>query len=154
MIVSKTFTLETRLNQNDNADLIKYVKEYNALYGRMLRFAWHRYNNGGKFSVKKSQFNTLLQIQFGVNKRFANSVISEVKGLYRALYQLKWHEYNQLNSKIAKLYSERKKLCEKVSALKEKARNNQLSPSALRYYRRFEILSQAKRENLLHGSKD
>ena len=56
MIVSKTFTLETRLNQNDNADLIKYVKEYNALYGRMLRFAWHRYNNGGKFSVKKSQF--------------------------------------------------------------------------------------------------
>jgi len=136
VIVSKTFTLETRLNQNDNADLIKYVKEYNALYGRMLRFAWHRYNNGGKFSVKKSQFNTLLQIQFGVNKRFANSVISEVEGLYRALYQLKWHEYNQLNSKIAKLYSERKKLCEKVFALKEKARNNQLSPSALRYYRR------------------
>ena len=49
---------------------------------------------------------------------------------------MKWHEYNQLNSKIAKLYSERKKLCEKVFALKEKARNNQLSPSALRYYRR------------------
>lgn len=62
---SKTYTIETRLNQ----------KEYNVLYGKMLRFSWHRYN-----------FNTLLQITFGVNKRLANSVI-------KALYQLKWYEY-------------------------------------------------------------
>ncbi|MCD2436587.1 hypothetical protein LQE88_11440, partial [Acidaminococcus sp. NSJ-142] len=102
----------------------------------MLRFTWHRYNNGGKFSVKESRFNTFLQMQFGVSKRHASSAIVEVKILFRALYQLKWHEYKQLNRKISKLYSKRKRLCEKVFVLKEKARNNQLSPSALRYYRR------------------
>lgn len=44
MIISKTFTIETRLNQKDNAEIIEYMKEYNVLYGKMLRFTWHRYN--------------------------------------------------------------------------------------------------------------
>ncbi len=134
MITSKTYTIETRLNQRDNAGLIEYVKEYHLLYGKMLRFTWHRYNNGGRFSVKKSAFNTILQNRFHVNKRLANSVISEVEGLYKALYQLKWYEFNQLGGKIKKLYKKRKTLCEKVAVLKEKSRNNQLSPSALTYY--------------------
>lgn len=134
MITSKTYTIETRLNQRDNVGLIEYVIEYHILYGKMLRFTWHRYNNGGRFSVKKSAFNTILQNRFHVNKRLANSVISEVEGLYKALYQLKWYEFNQLSRKIKKLYKKRKTLCEKVAALKEKSRNNQLSPSALTYY--------------------
>ena len=66
MISSKTFTIETRLNQKDNAEIIEYKKDYNILYGKILRFAWHRYNNGGHFDRKKSQFNTLLQHKFGV----------------------------------------------------------------------------------------
>ena len=135
MIASKTYTIETRLNQRENAGLIEYVKEYHLLYGKMLRFTWHRYNNGGRFSVKKSAFNTILQNRFHVNKRLANSVISEVEGLYKALYQLKWYEFSQLSRKIKKLDKKRKKLCEKVAALKERSRNNQLSPSALTYYR-------------------
>ncbi len=86
MIASKTYTIETRLNQRDNTGLIEYVKEYHILYGKMLRFTWHRYNNGGRFSVKKSAFNAILQNRFHVNKRLANSVMSEVEGLYKALY--------------------------------------------------------------------
>lgn len=38
MILSKTFTIETRLNQRDNAEIIEYAKEYSVLYGKMIRF--------------------------------------------------------------------------------------------------------------------
>ena len=97
MITSKAFTIETRLNPRDNAKIIEYAKEYSVLYGKMIRFAWHRIKDGGQLPMKKSDFNTLLQKTFGVNKRVANSVIYEVTGIYRALYQLKWTEFFQLN---------------------------------------------------------
>ena len=136
MVIEKTFTIETRLNQRDNAEIIEYMKEYNVLYGKILRFAWHRYNNGGHFDRKKSQFNTLLQNKFSVNKRIASAVITEVEGTYRALYQLKWYEVSQLGGKINKLYKKKEKLAKKVYVLKEQAKANQLSDSSLRYYRR------------------
>ena len=137
MITSKTFTIETRLNQRDNAEIIEYAKEYNVLYGKMLRFAWHRYNNGGTFNMKKSEFNTLLQRTFGVNKRLANSVISEVEGLYKALYQLKWYEYGQFKGKIAKKRKKVEKLSKKVYAIREKAKKNEFTKSSLWYYRKL-----------------
>lgn len=86
MIVSNVFTIETRLNQKDNAKIIEYVKEYSVLYGKMIRFTWHRIKDGGQFSMKESEFNTLLQKTFGVNRRVASSVIYEVIGIYKALY--------------------------------------------------------------------
>lgn len=137
MITSKTYTIETRLNQRDNAEIIEYAKEYNVLYGRMLRFAWHRYNNGGTFNMKKSDFNTILQRTFGVSKRLANSVISEIEGLYKALYQLKWYEYGQLKGKISKKRKKVKKLSEKVYAIREKAKDNGFTQSSLWYYRKL-----------------
>ncbi len=66
MTTSKTYTIETRLNQRNNGEIIEYAKEYNVLYGRILRFAWHRYKNGGTFNIKKSDFNTILQKTFSV----------------------------------------------------------------------------------------
>ena len=137
MILSKTFTIETRLNQRDNAEIIEYMKEYNVLYGKMLRFTWHRYNNGGTFNMKKSKFNTILQRIFGVSRRFASSVISEVEGLYKALYQLKWVEFFQLKAKIAKKHKKYEKLQQKVYVLKEKAKSNSLSAGQLSYYRKL-----------------
>ena len=137
MITSKTYTIETRLNQRDNAEIIEYAKEYNVLYGKMLRFTWHRYNNGGTFNMKKSEFNTLLQRTFGVNKRLANSVISEVEGLYKALYQLKWYEYGQLKGKIAKKRKKVEKLSKKVYAIREKAKKDGFAKSSLWYYRKL-----------------
>lgn len=97
MITSKAFTIETRLNQKDNAEIIEYAKEYSVLYGKMIRFTWHRIKNGGQLPIKKSDFNTLLQKTFGVNKRVANSVIYEIVGIYKSLYQLS----NQFASKRA-----------------------------------------------------
>lgn len=44
LIVEKTFTVETRLNQKQNQEIIDYAREFNALYSKVLRFAWHRYN--------------------------------------------------------------------------------------------------------------
>ena len=61
LIVEKTFTIETRLNQRENQEIIDYAREFNVLYGKALRFTWHRYNNGGRVDRKKSEFNTLLQ---------------------------------------------------------------------------------------------
>ena len=137
MITSKAFTIETRLNQKDNSEIIKYAKEYTILYGKMIRFTWHRIKNGGQFPIKESEFNTLLQKTFGVNKRIANSVIYEVKGIYRALYQLKWNEFFQLKTKISKKYKKYEKLQQKVYVLKEKAKSNSLSTSQLSYYRKL-----------------
>ena len=137
MILSKTFTIETRLNQKDNSEIIEYAEEYTILYGRMIRFTWHRIKNGGQFPIKESEFNTLLQKTFCVNRRVANSVIYEVIGIYKALYQLKWTEFFQLKTKIAKKYKKYEKLQQRVYVLKEKAKSNSLSASQLSYYRKL-----------------
>src|SRR5574344_1843738 len=131
MITSKAFTIETRLNPRNNAEIIEYAKEYSVLYGKMIRFAWHRIKDDGKLPMNKSEFNTLLQKTFGVNKRVANSVIYEVAGIYRALYQLKWTEFFQLKAKISKKYKKYEKLQQKVYVLKEKATANSLLESQL-----------------------
>lgn len=136
MIIEKTFTIETRLNQNQNQEIINYIRDFNILYGKALRFAWHRYNNGGHFDRKKSEFNTLLQKNFNINRRMANSVIYEIQGTYNALRELKRYQFSQLKTKVRKLYKKREKLEKKVFVLKEKVKNNQLSPSSLRYYKR------------------
>lgn len=137
MITSKAFTIETRLNQKDNSEIIEYAKEYTILYGKMIRFTWHRIKNGGLLPMKKSEFNTLLQKTFGVNKRVANSVIYEVVGIYKALYQLKWTEFFQLKVKIFKKHKKYERLQQKVYVLKEKAKSNSLSSSQLSYYRKL-----------------
>ena len=136
LIIEKTFTIETRLNQKQNQEIIDYVRGFNVLYGKALRFTWHRYNNGGHFDRKKSEFKTLLQKKFPLNNRMANSVIHEVQGTYNAFRELKQHQFSQLKTKVHKLYKKREKLEKKVFVLKEKAKNNQLSPSSLRYYKR------------------
>ena len=146
MITSKVFTIETRLNQKDNSDIIEYAKEYAILYGKMIRFTWHRIKDGGQFPMKKSEFNTLLQKTFGVNKRVANSVIYEVIGVYKALYQLKWTEFFQLKEKISKKYKKYEKLQQKVYVLKEKAKSNSLSQKQLPYYRKLKA-------NLFHAKQ-
>ena len=146
MITSKVFTIETRLNQKDNSDIIEYAKEYAILYGKMIRFTWHRIKNGGQFPMKKSEFNTLLQKTFGVNKRVANSVIYEVIGVYKALYQLKWTEFFQLKEKISKKYKKYEKLQQKVYVLKEKAKSNSLYQKQLPYYRKLKA-------NLFHAKQ-
>ena len=146
MITSKSFTIETRLNQKDNSEIIEYAKEYTILYWKMIRFTWHRIKNGGQFPIKESEFNTLLQKTFGVNKRIANSVIYEVKGIYRALYQLKWNEFFQLKTKISKKYKKYEKLQQRVYVLKEKAKSNSLSSSQLSYYRKLKA-------NLFHAKQ-
>ena len=90
------------------------------MYSKALRFAWHRYNNGGHFDIKKSEFRTLLQKKFPLNNRMANSVIHEIQGTYNALRELKWHQFSQLKIKVKKLYKKREKLEKKVFVLKEK----------------------------------
>ena len=136
MIIERTFTIETRLNQKQNQEIIDYVREFNVLYGKALRFTWHRYNNGGHFGRKKSEFKTSLQKKFPLNNRMANSVIHEVQGTYSALLELKRYQFFQLKTKMKNLYKKREKLERKVFVLKEKVKNNQLSPSSLRYYKR------------------
>ena len=151
MITSKAFTIETRLNPKDNAEIIEYAKEYSVLYGKMIRFTWHRIKNGGQLPIKKSDFNTLLQKTFGVNKRVANSVIYEIVGIYKSLYQLKWAEFFQLKAKIAKKHKKYEKLQQKVYVLKEKAKSNSLSANQLSYYRKIKAdLFHAKQKNQSH----
>ena len=156
MIISKTYTIETRLNQRDNAELIEYVKNYNILYGKMIRFTWHHYNNGGTFNMKKHKFNTLLQSIFKVNKRLANSVINEVQRIYKSLYQHKWYEYNQLKGKIDKQYKKIKQLSNKVFAIHEKSKSEGFTASGLRYYRKLkkQIFNAKQRINYLKQKRD
>ena len=137
MTISKTYTIETRLNQRNNAEIIEYAKEYNALYGRRLQFTWHRYKNSDTFNMKKIDFNTILQKTFCLSKRLANSVIFDVDGLYKALYQLKWYEYGQLKGKISKKRKKIEKLSKKVYTIREKAKENGFIDSSLWFYRKL-----------------
>jgi len=132
---SKIFTIETRLSKCDNAKLLAEFETDRVVYGKAFRYTWHCYRKGGKFPVSKAKFNTMLQNRFGISKRFANSVISDVRGRYHALKELKIYERNQLFAKIETLEDKLSKFYRQVDDLKEPVAKNLVTEAELKGYK-------------------
>ena len=102
----KTFTLETRLDPRLAGGLIEYFDLMTVYYSKIFCHLWQMVNRRSidiLGSGLKSVTNTYLQNRFCISKRFANAVISDVKGRYKAVAELKKYELSVIQAKKDKL---------------------------------------------------
>ena len=118
------YTIETRLYEKQNKELIDYFESIVKQYNYVFRVVWHIYRNNPK--IKQSDLNTYIQNKFNINKRTSASIIRSVIGRINLAkgvinFRLTQYEYKlqSLNQKIDLL---QKKLYEQ----KELAKINQL----------------------------
>ena len=102
MMVSKTFTIETRLEKTKEVEdyFSNYLKEYNVIY----RVMWHKMI-APDYRVrypKDSYFVTEMCQRYGVLKRTINSIRYDIKGRIKALLELKKTEREALEIKVKK----------------------------------------------------
>lgn len=120
------YTIETRLYEKQNKELIDYFESIVKQYNYVFRVVWHIYRNNPK--TKQSDLNTYIQNKFNINKRTAASIIRSVIGRINLAkgvinFRLKQYGYKlqSLNKKIdlfqKKLY-EQKELA-KINQLKD-----------------------------------
>lgn len=133
-MLSKQFTLETRLEQSDlTAYLNNFVSDYNKIY----RYAWHRFtSNSFKDNFEsESKFVTHLCGKFGILKRTSNSIVRDIKGRVNALKELKKYEKTQLKIKIANKTAKIFKLKVSINMLKPKVCAGFATEKELKRYR-------------------
>lgn len=119
---TRKFTVVAQLHENQNHDLIEYINSCFATYGKAKRETFHVLKRSAGFN--KSDFNTYLQIKYGILKRTANSIISDAQGNLNALKELKQYEKSQLERKISLLETIIEKLEMKVADNKTLLRLN------------------------------
>lgn len=110
---TRKFTVVAQLHENQNHDLIEYVNSCFATYSKAKRETFHVIKRNDNFN--KSSFNKHLQTKYGILKRTANSIISDVQGALNALIELKKYEKSQLERKISSLEKTIEKLEIKVA---------------------------------------
>lgn len=118
----RKFTTVTQLHEKNNAGIIAYIENSRSDYAQAVRETFHTIKNAVDFN--KSGHNTYLQDKYGIMKRTANSIISDAQGKLNALKELKLHEKQVLERKIAwfeekvipELQAEKEKNCAKLRA--------------------------------------
>lgn len=101
VMLKRKFTVVSQLHETNNMDIIHYFEEARFTYAKAVRQSFHIIKNTSTFN--KSHYNTTLQSEFGILKRTANSIISDVQGRLNALKELKQFEKKQLAYKIESL---------------------------------------------------
>ena len=127
---------ETRLDRRTSAELIDYFKDYAPQFCKIERYVWQKIKRDDGVS-NKSALNTEVQQKFGVTKRTANSVISDMQGRFKALKELKKTELQGVNGKISALTEKINKLSLTVNTMSAKASRNELSAEQLVSYRKL-----------------
>lgn len=136
-ILSKNYTIETRLELKGNKDLITYFENYIRDYNEILRYTWRQLTSSTykEDYPKKSYFVTHLCNKYGILKRTANSIMYEVEGRIKSLKALKEYEKRQLEYKIGSLENKRTKLSNDINNIKPKVRVNKATEKQLKKYR-------------------
>lgn len=135
--MQQTYTYETELKPKYNQEIIDYFNDYTILFNKIVRSVWQYYNHQNPLVSQKSKLNTLIQNQFGVSKRTANSIIIYVSGKHNRFKGLKNYELKRNNSKIEKLNDLISKLALKLDVMAMKAHHNQLKEKEFTRYRRL-----------------
>ena len=135
--MQQLYTYETELKPKYNQEIIDYFNNYTILFNKIVRNVWQYYNHQDPLISQRSKLNTLIQNQFGVSQRTANSIILYVSGKYNALRALKKYELKRNSSKIEKLDDLISELALKLDVMAMKAHHNQLNEKKLTKYRRL-----------------
>lgn len=144
---TRKFTVVAQLHENQNHDLIEYINSCFATYGKAKRETFHVLKRSAGFN--KSDFNTYLQIKYGILKRTANSIISDAQGNLNALKELKQYKKSQLERKISLLETIIEKLEMKVADNKALLRLNDKSVSLVAH-RNLKLKLVSKKNQLNH----
>ena len=146
--MQQVYTYETELKPKHNQEIIDYFNNYTILFNKIVRSVWQYYNHQDVLIGQKSKLNTLLQNQFGISKRTANSIILYVSSRYNSLKGLKKYEIKRNSSKIEKLDDLVSELALKLDVMAMKAHHNQLKEKELIKYRglkaKFVAIKKAK----------
>ena len=135
--MQQVYTYETELKPKYNQDIIDYFNDYTILFNKIVRSVWQYYNHQDALISQKSKLNTLLQKQFSISKRTANSIILYVSGQYNSLKGTKKYELKRNSSKIEKLDDLISELALKLDVMAMRAHHNQLKEKEFIKYRRL-----------------
>lgn len=146
--MEQLYTYETELKPKHNQEIIDYFNNYTTLFNRIVRNVWQYYNHQDVLVSQRSKLNTLIQKQFSISSRTANSIILYVSGQYNSLKEVKKYELKRNSSKIEKLDDLISELALKLDVMAMKAHHNQLNEKKLIKYRglkkKFVAIKKAK----------
>lgn len=146
--MQQLYTYETELKPKHNQEIIDYFNNYTTLFNRIVRNVWQYYNHQDVLVSQRSKLNTLIQKQFSISSRTANSIILYVSGQYNSLKEVKKYELKRNSSKIEKLDDLISELALKLDVMAMKAHHNQLNEKKLIKYRglkkKFVAIKKAK----------
>lgn len=146
--MQQLYTYETELKPKYNQEIINYFNDYTILFNKIIRNVWQYYNHQDVLISQKAKLNNLLQRQFGISRRTANSIMLHVSGRYNSLKALKKYELKRNDSKIEKLDDLISELALKLDVMAMKAHHNQLKEKELIKYRglkaKFVAIKKAK----------
>lgn len=103
--IKKYFTIETRINKEENEEFIEYIEAYLPFFAKVFRHTFNLINGKGRIKELggEAEIRKYLMHKFGISKRTAKSIYSEAKTRYNSLKGLKEYEYGALQSRIAAL---------------------------------------------------
>lgn len=146
--MQQLYTYETELKLKYNQEIINYFNNYTTFFNKIVRNVWQYYNHQDVLISQKAKLNNLLQRQFGISRRTANSIMLHVSGRYNSLKALKKYELKRNDSKIEKLDDLISELALKLDVMAMKAHHNQLKEKELIKYRglkaKFVAIKKAK----------
>lgn len=146
--MQQLYTYETELKPKYNQEIIDYFNDYTTLFNKIVLNVWQYYNHQDVLISQKSKLNTLIQNQFGVSQRTANSIMRYVSGKYNSLKETKKYELKRNSSKIKELDDLISELALKLDVMAMKAHHNQLKEKKLIKYRglkkKFVAIKKAK----------
>lgn len=144
---NQKFTVMTQLHDKNNRYLIEYIESYRREYGKALRETFYEIKHG---CFNKSKYNTYLQHKYGISKRTANSIISDVQGRFNSLRELKEYEMRQLEQKIKHIeYIVIPKLVEKRNQNSNKLQNGVFVSLAQQRNLRLKVVAKKAKLNRL-----
>ena len=135
--MQQLYTYETELKPKYNQEIIDYFNDYTIFFNKIVRNVWQYYNHQNILISQRTKLNTLLQNQFGISRRTANSVMLYVLGRYNSLKGIKKYELKKNSSKIEKLDDLISELALKLDVMAMKAHHDQLKEKELIKYRRL-----------------
>ena len=97
----RKFTVVAQLHEKNNQDIISYIESSRHTYAKAVRETFYVIRTSEGFN--NSSFHAYLQCSYDITRRTASSIISDAKGRFDSLKELKRYEAKQLQYKIGYL---------------------------------------------------
>lgn len=144
-MATRVYTTGSRVKDKKLCEFLNdYVTEFSSMERRM----WHDMTDPAYNDDNQSAYITGFCNKYGILKRTANSIRSEIKGRKKALLELKKTELQQTIIKLQDLIEKIEKIKNKLNELKVKAIANTISDEELKEYKKLKASLYWKKNKL------